>query len=234
MTEPPPSLLVIAGPNGSGKSTLTNRIAAAGYDLGLYINADDIAATLVGSYDERVKSAQRQAERERELCLAGRQSFSFETVMSHRSKLDVMSRAREKGYEVTLFFVAIADPRINIERVAARVRRGGHDVDEDRIVQRWHRTMGFLADATTIADRSVVFDNTDLPDIDRLSAEIGIRLPERSALRPVAQVVNTEGQLALTLVASAPDWVKRYLFEPLQAMQQEGRLDLSTRFQDID
>jgi predicted ABC-type ATPase len=36
-------MTMVAGPNGSGKTTLTRHLAARGIDLGIYINADDIA-----------------------------------------------------------------------------------------------------------------------------------------------------------------------------------------------
>lgn len=44
-----PSVVVIAGPNGSGKSSLTRQLQARGYDVGEYINPDDIAAGLSGN-----------------------------------------------------------------------------------------------------------------------------------------------------------------------------------------
>ncbi len=81
-----PKLVVIAGPNGSGKSTLTRKLASAGFNFGEYINPDDIAAGLVGSYDDRVLRAQKIADGLRETCIAEKRSFSFETVMSHESK----------------------------------------------------------------------------------------------------------------------------------------------------
>lgn len=59
--------------------------------------------------------------------------FSFETVMSHPSKLDFIKTAKANGYKVYLYFVSLADPIMNVERVNARVQLGGHDVPEDKI-----------------------------------------------------------------------------------------------------
>ena len=39
-----------------------------------------------------------------------------------------------------LVYIALASPDIARERVAARVRRQGHDVPEEKIVQRWQRS----------------------------------------------------------------------------------------------
>lgn len=77
---------MVAGPNGSGKTTLTNRLRAMGLDFGEYINADEIALALPAS-PTRDLAAQQEANRRRALCLAEKRSFSFETVMSHESKI---------------------------------------------------------------------------------------------------------------------------------------------------
>src|SRR5262245_395775 len=139
-------MVVIAGPNGSGKSSLTRHLQKQGYDFGEYINPDDIAAELQGSYEERVRQAQGLAEKRRQHEISTRRSFSFETVFSHPSKLSELDDARKAGFEVILMFIGVDDPAVNVERVRSRVQVGGHDVPEDRIVARYYRTMGFLAD----------------------------------------------------------------------------------------
>jgi predicted ABC-type ATPase len=141
---PQPFLLMIAGPNGAGKTTLTRWLRRRDIEFGEYINPDDIARELEGSYEARVARAQVVADRRRDQCIEAGRSFSFETVMSHPSKVEILERARAFGFSVQLFFVGTDDPRTNIERVALRVAQGGHDVPEDRIVARWGRTMALL------------------------------------------------------------------------------------------
>src|SRR3977135_3415426 len=87
-----PFLLVLAGPNGSGKSTLTDYLIEAGIDFGEYINPDRIAARLDLPEPTRSKQAQAIADFQRDRCRACQLSFSFETVMSHPSKVDFMIR----------------------------------------------------------------------------------------------------------------------------------------------
>jgi predicted ABC-type ATPase len=161
-----PFLLVIAGPNGSGKTTLTNRLRSLELDFGSYINADEIAARLLtdnkAAAPEASRQAQIEADRLRREMLDRRESYSFETVMSHPSKIEEMLEARSLGYEVVLYFVAVDDPSINVKRVAQRVARGGHDVPVDKIIARYQRTLELLPMAMLAAHRSVIFDNSDL------------------------------------------------------------------------
>jgi predicted ABC-type ATPase len=209
---------VIAGPNGSGKSTLTDLLAEQGADLGTYINADQIAATLDLPEPMRSRRAQALADLERDRCLSGGLSFSFETVMSHPSKIDVMIRANKAGYEVTLYFICTSEPAINIARVANRVRRGGHDVPKDRIVSRYHRTLGLLADAVLAAAHTILFDNSGLAGVD-----------QKPGLRPVGEVVRDGSNYAVTLDADVPAWVTEHLVAPLNAAadQSNGAVKLT-------
>jgi len=87
-------------------------------------------------------------------------SFTFETVMSHPSKVELLSQAQRVGYRTYLYFVATDDPAINISRVRNRVGLGEHDVPEDRIVARYHRSLELLLDAIRHANRAYVFDNS--------------------------------------------------------------------------
>jgi predicted ABC-type ATPase len=155
-----PFVLMIAGPNGSGKTTLTNQLRRAGIDFGHYINPDEIAVILEGDYGERVRRAQAMADARRAACLLGRESFSFETVMSHPSKVDVLRDARRRGFRTLLYFVATESAALNVARVRQRVALGGHDVPEDRIRARYARTLALLPDAIEAADDAVLFDNS--------------------------------------------------------------------------
>ena len=49
---------------------------------------------------------------------------------------------------------------MNIARVEARVKLGGHDVPKDKIVDRYERTMNFLLDAIKLVDKAYLFDNS--------------------------------------------------------------------------
>lgn len=86
--------------------------------------------------------------------------FTIETVMSHPSKLDFMRQAQKNGFKVYLYFVSLADPELNKHRVLTRVAQGGHPVDENKISQRYYRTMNNLYEALRIADKAYLFDNS--------------------------------------------------------------------------
>lgn len=87
-------------------------------------------------------------------------SFTFETVMSARAKVEFLCKARAQGFRTYLYYVATEDPEINVSRVAHRVSMGKHDVPRDKIIQRYHRSLDLLPDAVFCSDRAYVFDNS--------------------------------------------------------------------------
>ena len=94
-----------------------------------------------------------------ELLTAG-QSFSFETVMSHRSKIDFFARARSLGYRTYLYFIATESPHLNIYRVKGRAALGGHKVPEIKIVERYNRSLQLLGECLPHCYRAFLFDNS--------------------------------------------------------------------------
>lgn len=87
-------------------------------------------------------------------------SYSFETVMSHISKLDEIRKAKESGYKTYLYFVCLDDSQLNISRVQNRVEKGGHAVPTDKIVQRYTRTLNNLLPAMLLVEKAYLFDNS--------------------------------------------------------------------------
>ncbi|MDR2143683.1 MAG: hypothetical protein LBP29_04875 [Treponema sp.] len=98
--------------------------------------------------------------------LASDSSFSFETVFSHPSKIDELRTAREKGFIIYLYIISTDKPEINMERVKNRVEQGGHDVPEDKIRERYLRTMDNLFKAFLLAHRVYFFDNSSSADTE--------------------------------------------------------------------
>jgi predicted ABC-type ATPase len=89
-----------------------------------------------------------------------RADFSFETVMSHPSKIDFIQTAKKNGYKTYLYFICIDDPEINISRVKNRVDKGGHPVSATKIERRYFETLSQLMAAIESCDTTFLFDNS--------------------------------------------------------------------------
>lgn len=216
-----PRLLIVAGPNGSGKTTLTNRLRAMGLDFGEYINADEIALTLPKT-DSRDRLAQMEADRRRAVALGEQRSFSFETVMSHPSKIDDMRLAKAAGYHFTFVGVALQDPLLNVERVALRVREGGHDVPTDRIISRYARTLTLMPSAIALADRSLIFDNSDSEKGPML-----VMTAEQSSAEPQPKLAV---RIASTVAINNRHWLMRNIIAGLNRLRNDKQIKMTVRW----
>ena len=124
-------------------------------------------------------------------------SFTFETVMSHRSKVELLARAQQAGYRTYLYYIATDDPEINISRVRNRVKLGGHSVPEDRIGPRYYRSLDLLMDAIRNTNRTYVFDNSSQNKDRTWVAEI------------------TDGKVLELKTDQVPAWFKRAVLDKI-------------------
>ncbi|NJN49041.1 MAG: hypothetical protein HC805_03675 [Alkalinema sp. RL_2_19] len=123
---------MFAGPNGSGKSTVTQYLKQQPNFPRNYANADEVAQRLDGDAMLQSYEAARMVAAQRLMWVNDRQSFAFETVMSHPSKLIQLQQAKQLGYRIEIYYISTVDPRYNVLRVRNRVLDGGHDVPEDK------------------------------------------------------------------------------------------------------
>lgn len=155
MSEDKPLLAVFAGPNGSGKTTITEH-SYQNFQEVKYINADIIAKEQgIGAYEAALEATKQRAQ-----ALENHQSFVMETVFSTHEKIDFMHAAKAHGYHVHLVYVTTQSSNINVDRVSARVREGGHNVPVDKTISRYGKSMKLLAEAAHIADTARIFNNS--------------------------------------------------------------------------
>ncbi len=150
-----PMILVFAGPNGSGKSTITQYFDK----VGTYTNTDEIvAATGMSNEDAAVFADKKRYE-----AIEAKEDFTFETVLSSHYKLDILRKAKGNGYFIKCIFVLTNDPLINVSRVETRVASGGHNVDKDKIVSRYYKSLANIKHLIELCDILHVYDNTVEP-----------------------------------------------------------------------
>ena len=154
---------MIAGPNGSGKTTVTERLRSEKWSEGVeYLNPDEVARDRFGDWNSprAVADAATWVTERREALLRAGGGIAFETVFSTDEKVAFLSRAKDAGYFVRVFYISTSSPTINAARVAWRVLGGGHTVPIEKIVSRYTKSMANLAAAIAIADRVYIYDNS--------------------------------------------------------------------------
>jgi predicted ABC-type ATPase len=183
-----PLAIAIAGPNGAGKSTFYETQLKR---MGLpFVNADNLARQLdVDAY----KAASAADDIRREL-VRQRGSFVFETVFSDPvgDKVTFLREMEAASYQVILCYIGISGADVSEQRVSMRVSKGGHDVPQRKIEERYGRTLNNLKLAIDGLPEVRVFDNDDLE-------------------RPYRLVAHLEKGRAVTMNPPIPKWLKGLL-----------------------
>ena len=139
MSELRPSVVILAGPNGAGKSTAAPELLQGELAVNEFVNADVIARGLSAFDPDRAAIAAGRVMLARLNELARqRESFAFETTLASRSFAPRLRALRKSGYAIHLLFLWLSSPDLAVQRVAYRVRSGGHDVPADTIRRRYH------------------------------------------------------------------------------------------------
>lgn len=131
-------ILIIAGPNGAGKTTFAREFLPGEANCPRFINADLIAAGLSPFAPERMalQAGRLMLEQIRDAVRRG-ESFGLETTLAGHVYARQIPVWKAKGYRVSMVFLKLPNAEMAVERVAARVLQGGHDIPEDVIRRRF-------------------------------------------------------------------------------------------------
>lgn len=155
-----PTVYVIAGPNGAGKTTFATEFLPHHVDCREFLNADLIAAGLApfAPESQNIRAARLLLERFEELS-KDKQSFGFETTLSGRSYLGRLKALKDLGYLLFAYFLWLPSDDFAVDRVANRVRQGGHSVPEFDIRRRYRSGLrNFLSTYLLLFDGWRIYD----------------------------------------------------------------------------
>jgi len=158
-----PDLYIIAGPNGAGKTTASFTILPQIFNVREFVNADEIARGLSPFNPESVAfEAGRIMLQRIEQLIGAKKTFAFETTLTTKSYINLISRCKKDGYIINLIFLYLSSSEFAIERVKSRVLKGGHNIPEDVIRRRYYKGLeNFVNLFMPLCDSWIIADNTN-------------------------------------------------------------------------
>ena len=197
---------MIAGPNGGGKSSLLGELLR---EFGhKYFDPDDRTERLVAansglSRGDANEIAWEEGRRGLESASAKRERFALETTLGGRTITRLLHRAADAGMAVKVWYIALDTADRHVARVRARVGRGGHDVPEARVRERYDASRANLARLVPKLTALKVYDNS-------IEAFPGAR-PRLVLDFADGRVMNRDG------LADTPPWAKAIVAAALKA-----------------
>ena len=159
-----PSVVILAGPNGAGESTAAPALLQGALAVSEFVNADVIARGLSPRDPDlaAIAAGRMMLSRLRELA-AQRTNFAFETTLASRSHAPWLRQLGASIYEIHLVFLWLSSAELAIERVADRVRNGGHNIPEGVVRRRYAAGIRNLFDLYQPVATSWVLYNSSGP-----------------------------------------------------------------------
>lgn len=204
-------IYVAAGVNGAGKSSVIGAaIELYGAD---YYNPDEEARKLRAA-NPRLTLAESnviawQMGREGlERAIRERLVFAFETTLGGNTIPRLLGEAARRGIPINVWYVGLASPELHIQRVAARVRRGGHPIPEETILRRYERSRLNLIELLPHLTELRVYDNSDHAEPEAgnpPNPRLVLHLKKGSILGPED-------------LSQTPDWAKPIVAAALQLL----------------
>jgi len=158
-----PRMYIISGCNGSGKTTASYTLLPELLDCSEFVNSDEFAKSLAPFHPETAFiTASRYMLKKSQYLFARREDFCIETTLATRSLVKMVRSAQDQGYFVTVVYLWLRSPEIAVQRVAARVEAGGHDVPPDVIRRRYYTGIEyFFRIYVPASDKWMLVDNSE-------------------------------------------------------------------------
>ncbi|MGI9054895.1 MAG: AAA family ATPase, partial [Pyrinomonadaceae bacterium] len=131
-------IVIIAGANGVGKTTFA-RAFLREYDYE-FLNADEIAKSLSAENPQEKKiSAGKLFFQKLKSAVEDNKSLLIESTLSGRYLQKFIENVKDKNYQIIIIFLFASSPELLIERIAERVKKGGHFVPDEDVKRRFLR-----------------------------------------------------------------------------------------------
>ncbi len=138
MSEQKKEVIIIAGGNGVGKTTFA-RAFLQEYDYE-FLNADEIAKSLSAENPSQKKiSAGKLFFQKLNEAITQNKSLLIESTLSGRYLQKFIVRLQKQDYQIIIVFLFVESTEILIERIAERVKKGGHFVLDEDVKRRFMR-----------------------------------------------------------------------------------------------
>jgi predicted ABC-type ATPase len=161
ITERRPEIVVLAGVNGAGKSSVAGAMLMR---TGSQFYAPDRAARRFVQAGLPIEEANARAwdrgRRQLESAISSCRNYAFESTLGGRTITRILLEGGRSGHRVRIWYVGLASPDLHIARVRARVARGGHDIPEPLIHQRWLSSRSNLVRLLPVAAELALYDNS--------------------------------------------------------------------------
>ncbi len=180
-----------------------------------YFNPDEAAQRILSanpilSQVAANSAAWNEGKRLLERAIDERLNFAIETTLGGHTITALLEKAISIGIEVRIWYVGVESPELHIARVRSRVSKGGHDIPEAKIRERYIQSCWNLIRLLPKLTEVFIYDNSEEAD------------PQTGhAPNPKLILHARTGKIVATCdLRKAPNWAKPILMAALRASRK--------------
>jgi predicted ABC-type ATPase len=160
-------IYVLAGTNGAGKSSVGGAMIIR--EGVRYFNPDEAAQKILAANSgmhmvDANGAAWHEGTRLLKRAIEERLDYAFETTLGGRTITEMLEQALLAGAKVHMWYVGLARPELHVARVKVRVSRGGHDIPENKIRERYDSSRYNLIRLLPKLTELWLYDNSEEAD----------------------------------------------------------------------
>ena len=164
-----PLLLVIAGSNGAGKSTYSKLflpdemrdVDVWDFDIQFYEFKKLAIKQGLSPKEATIKAEEKVSalfNERRRACMQKKFSFAYEGHFTGGAQWQPLLEAKQQGFYVHMIFLGLPSVEKSMERVRARVKAGGHYVNEQNIKINFYGNMDMLDRNLKLPDQIDIYE----------------------------------------------------------------------------
>jgi predicted ABC-type ATPase len=181
-----------------------------------YFDPDEAAERVLAANpalraEEANGAAWNEGKRLLERAIDKRCDLAFETTLGGRTIAALLEKALSVGIEVRVWYVGLSDPELHIARVRFRVEKGGHDIPEEKIRERYDRSRWNLIRLLPRLTEVLVYDNSEAAD------------PHAGSTPDLKMILHAiKGKIVASCdLTKAADWAKPILMAALKSSRKK-------------
>jgi predicted ABC-type ATPase len=183
-----------------------------------YFNPDEATKRILDANpattpEEANNVAWHEGRRLLERAIKEKLNFAFETTLGGNTIVALLDKALSMGIEVRIWYAGLNSPELHIARVRSRVARGGHDIPEAKIRERYSQSRLNLIRLLSRLTEVLVYDNS--ADAD---PHTGIAPEPTLILRSIQGKIKNSCDPSLV-----PDWAKPIWMAAMKSLGHSGR-----------
>jgi len=128
-----------------------------------------------------------------EKCIKNRKNFAIETTLASKNYIKLINRLKQNNWRVQMLYLYLPNINLSIDRVAERVKNGGHNIRLEDIKRRYNRSIeNLINDYFLVTDSIICIGNENHSELIFNKNKDNLTVYNQSIMDEILRVKNVK------------------------------------------